>query len=201
MDFITLAIVIAVGLRALKARDERRRIALLGLHLGRFQVELLMEKLVEGYLRALGEVEAERRDQVWRYLQSSETSLCEQLHHLANDVNQMNASEVRVSKVPIAYADRFLPGATFDLRRALQLHAQALDRAVVNADQRSSKARAFVITAELFLLQHTCHWFCKSKAVASARLVLRHQTSYAQVLAAVSPQTRQAYAALIGEKA
>ena len=45
-------------------------------------------------------------------------------------------------------------------------------------------------------MQHSCHWFCKSKAVASARLVLRHKTSHEQVLAAVAPDTRRAYVAL-----
>jgi len=50
----------------------------------------------------------------------------------------------------------------------------------------------------LFLMQHTCHWFCRSKTVASARLLARHKTSYAQVLAAVAPQTREAYIRLIG---
>ena len=53
--------------------------------------------------------------------------------------------------------------------------------------------------AELFLMQHSCHWFCKSKAVASARLVLRHQTAYEQVVKSVAPDTRQAYLTLIGK--
>ena len=52
--------------------------------------------------------------------------------------------------------------------------------------------------AELFLMQHSCHWFCKSKPVASARLILRHQTPYEQVLQSVAPDTRQAYLALTG---
>jgi uncharacterized RmlC-like cupin family protein len=47
-------------------------------------------------------------------------------------------------------------------------------------------------------MQHTCHWYCKSKTVASARLLARHHTSYEQVLAAVSAETRTAYGRLIG---
>ena len=39
-------------------------------------------------------------------------------------------------------------------------------------------------------MQHTCHWFCNSKTVASARLLARHQTTYEQVLASVTPETR-----------
>jgi hypothetical protein len=48
-------------------------------------------------------------------------------------------------------------------------------------------------------MQHTCHWFCRSKAVASARTMARHKTSYAQVLASVAPDTRNAYNSLIGQ--
>ena len=50
--------------------------------------------------------------------------------------------------------------------------------------------------AELLLLQHTCHWYCKSRTVASARMLARHQTPYPQLVASVSPATRQAYLAL-----
>ena len=51
--------------------------------------------------------------------------------------------------------------------------------------------------AELLLMQHTCHWFCRSFVVASARLLAQHQTHYQQALAAVSPETRSAYQALV----
>ena len=57
---------------------------------------------------------------------------------------------------------------------------------------------AYTLSAELFLMQHTCHWYCRSRAVASARLLARHQPTYAQVLAAVAPSTRQAYRELVG---
>ena len=53
------------------------------------------------------------------------------------------------------------------------------------------------MSAELFLMQHTCHWFCKSKTVASARLMARHKTTYEQVLASVAPATRDAYQKLL----
>jgi hypothetical protein len=51
--------------------------------------------------------------------------------------------------------------------------------------------------AELLLMQHSCHWFCRSKVVASARMLARHQTSYEQLLDAVNPETRRAYAAVL----
>jgi hypothetical protein len=56
---------------------------------------------------------------------------------------------------------------------------------------------AFTMSAELFLMQHTCHWFCKSKTVASARMLALHKTTYAQLVASVAPGTRDAYRALI----
>ena len=67
------------------------------------------------------------------------------------------------------------------------------------ADQHRLCDAAFTMSAELFLMQHSCHWYCKSKTVASARMLARHQTSYEQLLDAVSPETRSAYAALTGQ--
>ena len=55
--------------------------------------------------------------------------------------------------------------------------------------------------AELLLFQHSCHWFCKSRSVATARMVLRHKTSPEQAVDAVSPRTRAAYLQLLGESA
>jgi hypothetical protein len=46
---------------------------------------------------------------------------------------------------------------------------------------------------EMFLMQHSCHWFCKSKTIASARMMAQHKTRYEQALAAVSPETQSAY--------
>ena len=84
------------------------------------------------------------------------------------------------------------------MRKALSMHAHAISSAVANRANQSQKDKAYTLSAELFLMQHTCHWFCRSKAVASARLLARHKTSYAQVLAAVAPQTRHDYGRLIG---
>jgi hypothetical protein len=49
----------------------------------------------------------------------------------------------------------------------------------------------------MLLLQHTCHWFCRSKSLASARMLARHRTSYAQLVDAVLPQTRTDYLGLV----
>ncbi|MDB5732876.1 MAG: hypothetical protein JWQ03_2771, partial [Variovorax sp.] len=51
---------------------------------------------------------------------------------------------------------------------------------------------------ELFLKQHTCHWFCKSRTTASARMLARHKTSSKPVLESVDANTRADYRALVG---
>ena len=60
MDVLTLALLFAVGSFLLKTREQRQRIALLGAHLGQFQIEKLMERLNDGYLRALDEPDEQR---------------------------------------------------------------------------------------------------------------------------------------------
>ena len=79
----------------------------------------------------------------------------------------------------------------------MQIHAQGLEDATRSTQTVDPKGRAFTITAELMLMQHSCHWFCRSKTVASARLLARHKTRYEQVLAAVTPSTRNAYNRLV----
>ena len=84
------------------------------------------------------------------------------------------------------------------MREALAVHARGIRRAIEANASTSARDRAFAISAELFLLQHTCHWFCRSKRVASARMLSRHRTSYDQLVAAVLPRTRSEYLALVG---
>ncbi len=55
-----MALVVALVLTVLKNHEQRQRIALLGAHLQRFQLEKLIEGLTEGYLRAFGEADAQR---------------------------------------------------------------------------------------------------------------------------------------------
>lgn len=198
MDLFMLAVLFALGAHMFKLKYQRRRIVLLGSHLGKFQIEKMMETLTEGYLRALGELDAERREQIFNLLGTTEASLCEQLNRFAADFARVDALDARVSKLPLSipYADKLFPGATFDLRKALAIHAQGVQRAVENGAGRSAKARAFTVSAELFLLQHTCHWFCKSKTIASARMLARHKTAYAQLVTSVDPESRKAYCAL-----
>ena len=200
MEIFVLAMLIAIVAYVLRARDSSRRIALLGSHLGKYQIEKLMESLTAGYLRALGETDAERREQIWHLLDSTEGKLSEQFSSFAAEFSTVPEQEARVSKLPLSmpFADKLFPGATFDLRKVLLVHAQGLSSAAQNSLQRTPKDKAFAMSAELYLMQHSCHWFCKSKTVASARMQMRHQTSYAQLLASVPAPTRRAYGALVG---
>jgi hypothetical protein len=200
MEIFVLAMLIAIVAYVLRARDSSRRIALLGSHLGKYQIEKLMESLTAGYQRALGEADAERRQQIWHLLDSTESKLSEQFNSFAAEFSTVQEQEARVSKLPLAlpFADKLFPAATFDLRKVLLVHAQGLSSAAQNSQQRTPRDKAFAMSAELYLMQHSCHWFCKSKTVASARMQMRHQTSYAQLLASVPAPTRRAYGALVG---
>lgn len=199
MDFFLLALFAGFAFHIVKTHDQRRRIGLLGSVLGQYQIEKLMETVTEGYLRALGEKDLARRDQIWQLLASAETSLSDQFSRFAQEFARLDASLTRVSRFPVAlpWVDRLLPAFTFDLRELFKIHARGLAQAAQAQGGLSQRDRAYRLSAELFLMQHSCHWFCKSKAVASARLLRRHQTSHAQVLAAVSPETRRAYLALV----
>jgi hypothetical protein len=198
--FFLLAALAAFAAWRFKTLDQGRRIALLGSHLGKYQIEKLMESLTQGYLRALGEPDEDRRGQIFNLLQSTEQDLCGQFERLAADFARADAERTRVSRLPfyLPGAVQLFPTATFDMRQALALHARGIDQAVRNSGELPRKARAFTVSAELFLMQHSCHWFCKSRMVASARMQARHQTSYAQLVAAVTPETRHAYRALVG---
>ena len=204
MDFLTLAIIVTIAVYVLKRNDQRRRTRLLAEFLGRLQIEKLMGSLIEGYLRALGEGDPQRRAQVWTLLEGTEKSLAEQFQRFANDFARVDAQEVRVSTLPLAlpYIERIYPRGSFDMREMVQIHARGIAAAQVYAaqDDAQRRQRAFLLSAEIFLMQHSCHWFCKSLTVASVRLLARHQTSYEQVLAAVSPATRAAYLRLIGKR-
>ena len=198
MDFFIALSLIAFGVYALKSADQKRRIALLGSHLGQYEIEKLMAHLTEGYLRALGEPDLVRRAQIWQLLDTTEAALCEQFNRFVLAFSKVEESQTRVSRLTLAlpHADKLFPQATFDLRKVLSIHAQGLTQAVQNSANRSPKDKAYTLSAELFLMQHTCHWFCRSRAVASARVLARHQTSHSQLVQAVAPATRQAYLAI-----
>lgn len=199
MELFFAAALAATAFWTMRSQEQGRRIALLGRHLARYQIEKHMETLTQGYLRALGEDDPQRRDQIWLLLRATERALRSQFARMAADFAGTDAAETRVSKLPfyVPLAARFAPAATFDMRQALELHARGIERAMDGAGA-SPRDRAFTISAELLLMQHTCHWFCRSRMVASARTLARHKTPYDQLVASVSPQTRVEYLALTG---
>ncbi len=202
MSGLTWFFLIGIGVYWWQNGQQQRRMALLAKHLTGTQVEKLLGALVEGYLRVIGEQDPERQRQVWSYLHSQEQDLVRHFERFADSFAQEPAEDTRISTLPLAlpWSDRLLPQASFDMRQALRLHAKGIRNACAPEGLlgQERKDLAFTMTAELLLMQHTCHWFGKSRAVASVRLVARHQTSYEQVLASVHPSTRQAYLRLIG---
>ena len=201
MDIFTILFFAAAGLYIVRSKDQKRRIALLGKVLGKHQIEKMMETLIQGYHRALSEPDAARQGQILDLQHATELALSDQFSSFVTEFSSVEGAQARVSKIGFAipYADKLFPGSTFDLRKALAIHARGLSQAIDNPTGLSPKRRAFHISAELFLMQHTCHWFCRSKTVASARLLTRHKTSYAQLLESVFPETRRAYSALTAD--
>lgn len=199
MELLLPLIFLVAGFQVVKGREQRRRIQLLGRYLHQYQIEKLMETLLEGYMRALGENDPERRAQIWSMLHTAEGELCGQVRRLADDFSKVWGEQALVSTLPVAlpYADKLVPSATFDLRKALTLHAEGIEAVARNEAARSDRDKAFTLTAEILLMQHTCHWYCRSRTVASARMLARHKTHYAQLIDAVSPQTREAYQRLV----
>ncbi|MBV8248448.1 MAG: hypothetical protein JO200_08345 [Comamonas sp.] len=201
MDFLTLAIIVTTVLYLLKKQEQRQHTLLLAQHLSRFQIEKLMAGLMEGYLRVIGEPDVQRRAQIWTVLENTESSLVAEFQRFADEFATLPPESTRASTLPLAlpYMDRLMPSATLDMRAAMKLHAQAIAAVQVGAahDEEERKRRAFTMTAELMLMQHSCHWFCKSRTVASMRLIARHKTPYEQVLQSVAPATLKAYEKLV----
>lgn len=198
-EYFLLLMALAFVVNNINQREQRGRIGLLGTYLARHKIENLMENLIQGYMRALGESDTQRQASIWSMLGTAETELCQQFNAFAQEFSDVRPELARVSKLPIAlpYAAKWLSSHTFDMRRALSLHAHAIAQATC-AYPESPKERSFTLMAELLLMQHSCHWFCRSKLVASARLLARHKTPYPKVLASVAPQSRQAYCKLVG---
>lgn len=193
--FLALLLAPALGFQLLKVQDQRRRILLLARHLNQHQIEKLMQTVTEGYLRALDAKEQVRREQIWASLRGAEQDLGRQFKRFAEDFSKVWNNQTQVSTLSwtFPYADRLLPRQTFDMRSLLTVHAEGIGAVVDNHDQRSPRDKAYTLMAELLLMQHSCHWFCRSRAVADTRMVTRHQTRHAQLLEAVSSGTRAGY--------
>lgn len=197
LDIISLLAAAGFALHWLNQQDRRKRTALLASQLQPFQIERLMQQLTESYMRALGEADAERQSLVLLLQQDAEQQLVRQFQELARAFAQLPAPQARTLKLALPGIDKVLPQATFDARRVLQIHADGLERVVRNEAGLPLRDRAFTLMAEMFLMQHSCHWFCRSKTIASARMLAQHKTHYEQALAAVCPETREAYLAAV----
>jgi hypothetical protein len=200
MDLLIWILLGMLTLNFFNNLEQSRRVATLAHLLAPYQIERLMERLLQGYMRVLGEEDVARQRQIWDLLSDTERDLNQQFERLASSARQLDETQARISRLPVALPGftRVVPAACFDLRAALAIHAQGLDCVISNVDARTRKDQAWTLSAELLLMQHTCHWYCKSKTVASARLLARHQTRYEQVLTAVSPETQAAYGRLVG---
>ena len=197
LEIISLLALSGMALHWLNNQDRRKRTALLASHLQPYQIERLMQQLTEAYMRALGETDPERQSQVLGLQKDTEEQLARQFQELAHSFGQLPAPQARTLKLALPGIDKVLPQSTFDTRRVLQVHAEGIDRAVRNEAGLAPRDKAFTLMAEMFLMQHSCHWFCRSKTIASARMLAQHKTHYEQALQAVSPETRQAYLAAI----
>lgn len=185
----------AITWLALRARYQRDRIALLGDHLADLQIERHMETLTQGYTRAIHEADEQRQIQVLATFGQTEQTVAAQVQSLADSMQKEDAQATRMSVLPLCvpYVEHVLPAVTRDFRELLRIHAAGLRHVVDNEGHWEPKERAFHLSAELYLFQHSCHWFCKSRSVADARLALRHQVKYQQALDSVSDVTRAAY--------
>ncbi|MGV2906610.1 hypothetical protein [Achromobacter sp. AGC25] len=195
MDSVLILLMVALAWQVLRVRYQRARIALLGRHLGSLQLERHMETLTQGYSRAIREETESRQLQVLETFAQTERAMASQANSLANAMQKESPQAARISMLSLCvpYIERFVPAVTRDFRELLHIHAAGLRHVVDNEDHLDAKARAFQLSAELYLLQHSCHWFCKSRAVADARLMLRHQVKHQKVLESVSAATRHAY--------
>ena len=196
MDFSLLLPLALVALWFVRSRQQQRRIAILARYLSGHDIESHIKTLSEGYSRALDESDSARSEQVWGVLRGTEEVLCRQVRKLAEDFAGVEPADTRVRKFPIWLPLSPALDRSFDMREALRMHARGICRAV-EAQDASPKDRAYGILAEILLMQHTCHWYCRSKSMASARMLASHRTSYEKLVGAVLPQTRQEYLGLV----
>ena len=199
MEFLVVALPLLVSLHLLNRQQQQLRVHRLAALLQPLGLEKLIEQLSTGYLRALSESDPVRSEPIWNLLAESEQRFGAQLQRLAEQAGRLDPDQARISRWPVwaALAARWLPGNTFDLRGLLTIHARGVAETLRNPQGLERRAQAFRLSAEMLLLQHSCHMYCRSLGVASARLLARHQTSHAQALEATSPSTQNAYRALL----
>lgn len=195
MDMMVVLLMGVVVWHVLRSGYQRARIAFLGKHLASLQLEQHMKTLTEGYSRAIQADTENRQQQILDTFGPVERAVAAQIGTLADLMQKESAEDTRMSALPICvpYAERFLPVKTRDFRALLRVHADGLRHTVDNVEGWDAKARAYHLSAELYLFQHSCHWFCRSRTVADARLMARHALSHQRVLESVSSVTRAGF--------
>lgn len=195
MNTVLTLLAIIVAWRLLCLRYQRAHIVLLGRHLANLQIESHMETLTQGYTRAIHEKDGDRQLQVLNSYSQTEQTVAAQVQTLATAMKKEAAetTSMGVVRICVPYIDFILPTLARDFRRLLQIHATGMRYVVDNQEHWGPKDRAYHLSAELYLLQHSCHWFCKSRSVADARLLLQHQVQVQKALDSVSGVTRRAY--------
>jgi hypothetical protein len=151
MDFFVTAFLLGLVVWSLKSRAERRRIALLAQQLQPYDIEKLMQQISEGYVRALGENDVQRRSSIWQVLEPAERKLAEQLGQMALDFGQWPAAQTRIIALPLPWLFEKLAELAPSLlaRHSLEASfAPAADKArwlaqlqAVSEVRRSSSAR------------------------------------------------------------
>lgn len=196
MDVVLILLVMAIAWHLLRAKYQRERIGLLASHLTNMNLERHLETLTTGYSRAIHEDSASRQRQVFETFAQAEQAVATNVRTLAESFQKEAAADTAMTTFAFCapYPQRYVPAmALRDFRALLQIHAAGIRQAIDHTSPDDPRTRAFHIAAELYLFQHSCHWFCKSRAVADARLMLRHKVDHAKVLASVTRLTQSAY--------
>lgn len=199
MDIVLVLLVIFVVVQVLRVRYQRAHITLLGRHLAQMQLEKHMETLSTTYTRAIQEETESRQLQVLATVNQTEQAVASQMQRLAQAVKEEpdSATTMGILAFNLPFLTQLFPSMKRDFKDLLQIHATGLDYVVKNEANWSPKDRAYHLSAELYLFQHSCHWFCKSRAVADARLMVRHKIDHKKVLESVSEPTRRSYKSLL----
>jgi len=197
IEFLGLLLLAGAALHWANRQGQRERTARLAGQLQPFHIERLMQRLTQAYLQALAEPDPQRQAEFWQAQAATEQQLAQQFQDFARAFAQLPPPQTRTLRVPLPGVERWWPQSTFDTRRVMQVHADGITRAVLNPSGASARDRAYTLLAEMLLMQHSCHWYCRNRAIASARLLAQHQTRYEQALQSVSPETRQAYLAVV----
>lgn len=195
MDITLSLLVIFVIGQVLRVRYQRAHIALLGHHLAQMQLESHMETLTTTYARAIQEPMESRQLQVLATVNQTEQAVASQMQRLAQAIKKepTAATMMGILAFNLPFLTQFFPSMRRNFRQLLQIHATGLRYVADNEANWAPKDRAYHLSAELYLFQHSCHWFCKSRTVADARLMVRHKIDHKKVLASVSEPTRVAY--------